>query len=83
MSAEDNMNITVKKDLVNARELFGFETDLKVHKFSEKSDRLPEIDQTYKFDKAIEVAKSVMSRRGIELDEESVNIYKAIFKKIV
>ena len=39
--------------------------------------------ETYKFDKAIEVAKSVMSRRGIELDEESVNIYKAIFKKIV
>lgn len=39
--------------------------------------------ETYKFDKAIEVAKSVMSRRGIELDEDSVNIYKAIFKKIV
>ena len=26
MSTEDDMNITVKKDLVHARELFGFET---------------------------------------------------------
>ncbi len=56
MSTEDDMNITVKKYLVHARELFGFETDLKVHKFSEKSDRVPEIDQTYKFDKETTLA---------------------------
>ena len=39
--------------------------------------------ETYKFTKAIEVAKTVMSRRAVELDQETINIYKAIFKNTV
>jgi hypothetical protein len=33
----------------------------------------------YNFDKAMEVAKVVMLRRGEELDEQTYNIYKSIF----
>jgi UDP-N-acetylglucosamine diphosphorylase/glucosamine-1-phosphate N-acetyltransferase len=36
--------------------------------------------QTYKFDKAIEVAKIVMNRRGVDLDDQTINIYKHFFK---
>ena len=36
--------------------------------------------ETYKFDKAIEVAKIVMNRRGVELDDQTINIYKHFFK---
>jgi hypothetical protein len=35
----------------------------------------------YKFEKAMEVAENVMSRRGVALDEESIKIYKTIFKQ--
>ena len=35
----------------------------------------------YKFEKAMEVAEKVMSRRGVALDEESIKIYKTIFKQ--
>lgn len=33
----------------------------------------------YEFNKAIEVAKTVMSRRGIELDDETLKIYQCLF----
>jgi len=36
--------------------------------------------ETYKFDKAIEVAKIVMNRRGVDLDDQTINIYKHFFK---
>ena len=36
--------------------------------------------ETYKFDKAIEVAKIVMNRRAVELDDQTINIYKHFFK---
>ena len=36
--------------------------------------------ETYKFEKAIELAGVVMKRRGIELDELTIEIYKSFFK---
>ncbi len=33
----------------------------------------------YEFSKAIEVAKTVMSRRGIQLDDDTLKIYKSVF----
>ena len=36
--------------------------------------------ETYKFEKAIELANIVMKRRGVELDELTVEIYKSFFK---
>ena len=35
---------------ISVREVFGIETDMIVKGFDEKSDRVPEIDETYKFD---------------------------------
>ena len=35
----------------------------------------------YKFEKAMEVAENVMSRRGVALDEESIKIYQTISKQ--
>jgi UDP-N-acetylglucosamine diphosphorylase/glucosamine-1-phosphate N-acetyltransferase len=36
--------------------------------------------QTYNFNKAIEVANIVMSRRGVDLDEKTIKIYRSFFK---
>tara|TARA_B100000035_G_scaffold79606_3_gene66667 strand:- start:376 stop:1548 length:1173 start_codon:yes stop_codon:yes gene_type:complete len=36
--------------------------------------------ETYKFDKAIEVAKIVMNRRGVDLDEKTIEIYRSLFE---
>ena len=36
--------------------------------------------ETYKFEKAIELANIVMKRRGVELDETTIEIYKSFFK---
>ena len=38
--------------------------------------------ETYKFDKAIDVAKIVMNRRGIELDEKTIEIYRTLFDQM-
>lgn len=38
--------------------------------------------ETYKFDKAIEVAKVVMDRRGVDLDEKTIKIYRSLFEKV-
>ena len=35
---------------VSVREVFGIDSDMKVKGFAESSDRVPEIDSTYKFD---------------------------------
>lgn len=35
--------------------------------------------ETYKFDKALEVAKIVMKRRGVDLDEKTIEIYRSLF----
>jgi UDP-N-acetylglucosamine diphosphorylase/glucosamine-1-phosphate N-acetyltransferase len=36
--------------------------------------------ETYKFEKAVELAKIVMKRRGVELDKTTIDIYKSFFK---
>ena len=43
------MNIRPTED-ISVREVFGIDTDMVVKGFPEKSDRVPEIDRTYKFD---------------------------------
>ena len=35
---------------ISVRDAFGIETDMVVKGFEEKSDRVPDIDETYKFD---------------------------------
>ena len=35
---------------ISVRDAFGIETDMTVKGFEEKSDRVPDIDKTYKFD---------------------------------
>ncbi|MCB2135972.1 MAG: cobaltochelatase subunit CobS, partial [Rhodobacteraceae bacterium] len=35
---------------ISVREVFGIDTEMKVKGFAERSDRVPEIDPTYKFD---------------------------------
>ena len=35
---------------INVREVFGVDTDMKVKGFAERTDRVPELDLTYKFD---------------------------------
>ncbi len=50
------MNSANKKEKVIVSELFGFEIDLEVSKFSDVSERVPEIDKTYKFDKETTIA---------------------------
>ena len=35
---------------ISVREVFGIETDMVVKGFEDKSDRVPDIDETYKFD---------------------------------
>ena len=50
------MNSSGKKEKVRVTEVFGFESDLEVHKFTEYSERVPAIDNTYKFDKETTLA---------------------------
>ena len=50
------MNSSSKKEKVRVTELFGFESDLEVHKFTECSERVPAMDKTYKFDKETTLA---------------------------
>ena len=50
------MNSSSKTEKVRVTELFGFESDLEVHKFIEYSERIPAIDETYKFDKETTLA---------------------------
>src|ERR1041384_4307723 len=35
---------------ISVREVFGIDTDMKVKGFADRTDRVPEIDSTYKFD---------------------------------
>ena len=35
---------------LSVREVFGIDTDMKIKAFAERTDRVPEIDSTYKFD---------------------------------
>ena len=35
---------------ISVREVFGIDTDMTVHGFADRSERVPDIDSTYKFD---------------------------------
>ena len=49
--AEANLDPNAKPtEDISVRDVFGIETDMKVKGFSERSDRVPEVDPTYKFD---------------------------------
>ncbi len=49
--ADGSIDITAKPtEEISVREIFGIDTDMKVHGFAERSDRVPEFDATYKFD---------------------------------
>ncbi len=36
---------------IDVREVFGIDSDMKVKGFADRSDRVPDIDSTYKFDR--------------------------------
>jgi len=45
------MDVGAKPDVeISVREVFGIDTDMKVRGFAEASDRVPDLDSTYKFD---------------------------------
>ncbi|OSP56413.1 cobaltochelatase subunit CobS [Pseudoruegeria sp. SK021] len=47
----DGMDVNTKPtEEISVREVFGFDTPMKVKAFAESSDRVPDIDPTYKFD---------------------------------
>jgi len=49
--ADGTMDISTKPtEDISVREVFGIDTNMVVKGFAESSDRVPEIDQTYKFD---------------------------------
>ncbi|MEL7100176.1 MAG: cobaltochelatase subunit CobS [Pseudomonadota bacterium] len=49
--ADGSIDINAKPDVeISVREVFGIDTDMKVRGFAEASDRVPELDNTYKFD---------------------------------
>ena len=35
---------------ISVREVFGIDTDMVVHGFADRTDRVPDLDSTYKFD---------------------------------
>ena len=49
--ADGAMDINAKPtEEISVREVFGIDTDMVVKGFAERSDRVPELDSTYKFD---------------------------------
>jgi len=49
--ADGQLDVNAKPtEAISVREVFGIDTDMTVHAFAEPTDRVPEIDQTYKFD---------------------------------
>ena len=44
-----DLNATPTKD-ISVREVFGIDTDMVVKGFADRTDRVPELDSTYKFD---------------------------------
>ena len=49
--ADGTMDTPIKPtEDISVRDVFGIDSDMKVKGFAEKSDRVPEIDSTYKFD---------------------------------
>ncbi len=50
------MVVSIKSAKVKVSELFGFDSDLEVNSLIHDSDRVPEIDESYKFDKETTLA---------------------------
>ena len=50
------MVVSIKNAKVKVSELFGFDSDLEVNSLIHDSDRVPEIDESYKFDKETTLA---------------------------
>ena len=50
------MDVSIKNTKVKVSELFGFDSDLEVNSLIHDSDRVPEIDESYKFDKETTLA---------------------------
>ena len=48
--ADGNLDMQEPNASVSVRDIFGIDTDMQVKGFAERSDRVPEIDSTYKFD---------------------------------
>ncbi|MEM7471390.1 MAG: cobaltochelatase subunit CobS [Pseudomonadota bacterium] len=49
--ADGSMDLNAKpSEDISVREVFGIDSDMKVKGFAERTDRVPEIDSTYKFD---------------------------------
>ena len=49
--ADGMMDMTLKPtEEISVRDVFGIDTDMKVKGFAERTDRVPDIDPTYKFD---------------------------------
>ena len=49
MSSEIDVNAKPTEE-IEVREVFGIDTDMVVHGFPDRTDRVPDIDSTYKFD---------------------------------
>ena len=61
-------NIEKTPDIkLSVNQTFGFESDMEVDAFSEKSEYVPEIDKSYKFDK--ETTLAVLSLSLIHISE--------------
>ena len=49
--ADGSMSVSAKPtEEISVRDVFGIESDMKVKAFAEASDRVPDLDMTYKFD---------------------------------
>ena len=48
--ADGSMDIVKPTEEISVREVFGIDTDMTVKGFAERTERVPEIDATYKFD---------------------------------
>ena len=49
--ADGSMDLSVKPtEEISVREVFGIDTDMKVKGFADRTDRVPDLDSTYKFD---------------------------------
>ena len=49
--ADGNIDTAAKPtEEIDVREVFGIDSDMKIKGFADRSDRVPDIDTTYKFD---------------------------------
>ncbi|ETW12645.1 aerobic cobaltochelatase CobS subunit [Roseivivax marinus] len=49
--ADGSIDINAKPtEEISVRDVFGIDTDMKVHGFAERTERVPELDSTYRFD---------------------------------